>query len=132
MLNFSISELVKSDIAKQNHISNIPNIEQLDNMLNLIFYCLQPVRNSIKAPMIITSGFRCEKLNKLVGGAPNSNHLSGCAADFVIKEITPKKIVEIISNSDIAFNELINEHDKWVHISYLKRGNKRKIINIYK
>ena len=130
MLNFSISELIKSDIAIKNGISNIPNVEQLDNILNLIFYCLQPARNLINAPMIITSGFRCKKLNELVGGAIGSHHLSGCAADFVIKGISPNKIIEIISDSNIPFNELINEYDRWVHISYLKQGNKRKIIKI--
>ena len=130
MLNFTISEFLSSNVAKKNNIQNIPNPKQLDNILNLIFYCLQPVRNFIRKPIIITSGFRCKKLNDLVGGVKNSNHLSGCAADFVIKNYSPSEIIEIISSSDIPFSELINEYDKWVHISYLKHGNERKIMTI--
>ena len=126
MLNFTISEFLSSNVAKKINIQNIPYPKQLDNILNLIFYCLQPVRNLIRKPIIITSGFRCKKLNDLVGGVKNSNHLSGCAADFVIKNYSPSEIIEIISSSDIPFSEHINEYDKWVHISYLKHGNKRK------
>lgn len=130
MLNFTISEFLISNVAKKNNILNIPNSKQLDNILYLIFYCLQPARNLIRKPIIITSGFRCRELNDFVGGSKNSNHLSGCAADFVVKTLSPAEIIEIISSSNIPFNELINEYDKWVHISYLKHNNKRKIITI--
>ncbi len=130
MINFSISELIDSDVAKKNNIYNMPDINSLDNMLNLIFYCLQPVRNLINKPMIITSGFRCKKLNQLVGGATNSQHLSGCAADFIVKGMNPNEIIKIISSSDIIFNQLINEYDKWVHISYIKNNNKNQILTL--
>ena len=80
--------------------------------------------------MIITSGYRCKKLNELVNGAKNSPHLRGCAADFIVKEMPIKDVVEIISNSNIPFDELINEYDKWVHISFVKGKNRRKILKI--
>ena len=130
MLNFSISELIYSDIAKKSNINNFPSEKELNNILELIFYCLQPIRNLIQKPMIITSGYRCKKLNELVNGAKNSSHLRGCAADFIVKEIPIKDIVEIISNSNISFDELINEYDKWVHISFVKGKNRRKILKI--
>ena len=123
-LNFKISELIKSDIAKQNNIDNTPNIEALDNMLELIFHCLQPIRDLIKKPMNITSGFRCQKVNFFAGGAINSQHLTGQAADFVIKGMTPKEIVKIIEKSNIEYDQLINEYDKWVHISFHKGKNR--------
>ena len=130
MLNFSISELISSDIAKKNNIYNFPSEKELNNILELIFYCLQPIRNLIQKPMFITSGYRCKKLNELVNGAKNSSHLRGCAVDFIVKEIPIKDIVEIISNSNIPFDELINEYDKWVHISFVKGKNRRKILKI--
>ena len=80
MLNFSLSELIFSNTAIKHNISNMPDIQSLDNLLELFFYCLQPIRNLINKPMIITSGYRSSKLNSLVGGKTNSLHLSGCAA----------------------------------------------------
>ena len=124
-LNFSISELLKSDKAKQFNIQNVPNAHQLDNMLNLIVFCLQPLRDYLKKPMIITSGFRCGELNKLVKGVPNSQHLEGKAADFVVPGESVAGIIFKIQTSNIEYDQLINEYDKWVHISFNKGNNRR-------
>jgi len=128
-LNFSISELIHSDIAIQNNINNMPDINSLDNLLNLIFYCLQPIRDKIKKPMIITSGFRCARLNchPKVNGAVNSNHLFGHAADFHIKGMTPQEVINFILKTGIEFDELGNEYGKWVHIAYRKGNNRKKV-----
>lgn len=127
-LNFKISELIHSDLAIQNNINNMPDINALDNMLELIFYCLQPIRNLIKKPIIITSGYRSQQINFLAGGALNSQHKEGKAADFIIKGMTPKQIIEIIKKSDIEYDQLINEYDKWVHISFNKGNNRKQIL----
>ena len=124
-LNFSISELIKSDKAKQHNIKNIPSISQVDNMLNLIFYCLQPIRDYLGKPMIISSGYRCPELNKLVGGVSNSQHLEGKAVDFTVPGESVQSIIFKIQTSNIEYDQLINEYDKWVHISFNK-GNNRK------
>lgn len=125
-LNFKISELIHSDLAIQNNINNMPDINALDNMLELIFHCLQPIRNLIKKPIIITSGFRNQQINFLAGGALNSQHKEGRAADFIIKGMTPKQIIEIIKNSDIEYDQLIDERT-WVHISFNKGNNRKQI-----
>lgn len=127
-INFSISELVYSKIAAKNNINNMPDVNSLDNMLELIFYCLQPIRDLINKPMIITSGFRSKKLNDLIQGQKKSHHIIGCAADFVIYGLEPSIIIDIIKKSDISFNQLINEHDKWVHVSYIKNNNKNQVL----
>ena len=130
MLNFKISELIKSDAAIKNNINNMPDINSLDNLLDLIFYCLQPIRDKIKKPMIITSGFRSNLVNKLVKGVSNSQHLKGQAADFIINGMTPTQIIEKIKTCNIDFDQLINEYDKWVHVSYNKNNNRRQILKI--
>ena len=130
MINFSFSEFLNSDTAKKNNIDNFPDISSFDNLLHLIVFCLQPIRNLINKPIIITSGYRCANLNKILGGAVNSQHLNGQAADFIVKNMTPEKTINIILKSDIKFDQLINEHDKWVHISYNKEKNRHQVFKI--
>lgn len=126
-LNFSISELIHSDTAIRNNINNMPDIKSIDNMLELIVYCLQPIRDKLKKPMIITSGFRNQQVNKLVGGVANSQHTTGQAVDFVVNGMSVQQIIDFIKKSGIKYTQLIEEHTKnssWVHISYNKRNLK--------
>lgn len=127
-LNFSISELCKSNIAKQKNIRNTPNLNELDNILNLIVYCIQPIRDYIKKPMIISSGYRSFALNKEVGGKYNSQHCKGQAVDFTIKGLSISEIITKIRQSGIEFDQIINEYDKWVHISFVKGNNRRQVL----
>lgn len=120
-LNFSISELINSDTANKYKINNMPDINSLDCLQELIYFCLQPIRDKIKKPMLITSGYRCQQVNKLVGGSETSEHKKGMAADFIIHGMTNTDIVKFIKNSGIKYTQLIEEHStnaSWVHISY--------------
>ena len=126
-LNFSISELVHSDTANKFRINNTPNLIALDNMLELIFYVLQPLRIKLGKPIIITSGFRCPKLNQLVGGVKNSQHLEGKAVDIVVKGMSPNDLIAFILKSGIEFDQLINEKT-WVHISFSKGHNRHSVL----
>ncbi len=130
MLNFKLSELIHSDTAINNNINNMPDINSLDNLLNLIVYCLQPIRELIKKPMIITSGYRNAHVNQLVGGAATSRHCLGEAADFKIKGMKPNQIIQLIQKSNLVFDQLINEHNLWVHISYRKGKNRKQVLTI--
>lgn len=131
-LNFTMSELLKSDIAEKYNIFNIPDKKSLDNMLILICECLQPIRNYIDKPMNISSGYRSSRLNShpLINGAPNSQHVTGQAVDFTIKGMTPKQIIEMIKRSGVEYDQLINEHNIWVHISYNKGKNRKQILEL--
>lgn len=80
--NFSLEELIKSDTANECGIKNSPNSLELKNLTNLTTKILQPIRDTFGKPIIISSGFRCVQLNKKVGGASNSDHLFGAAADI--------------------------------------------------
>ena len=129
-LKFSISELITSDTAARHNINNMPDIRALDSMLELIYYVLQPLREIIKKPMKITSGFRNSEVNRLVGGARNSQHLTGQAADFTIDEMTPAAVIEIVKKSGIEFDQVINEYNKWTHISFNKGKNRKQVLKI--
>ena len=130
-LYFSISELIHSDTAVLHNINNMPDINSLDNMLNLIFYVLNPIRERIKKPMIITSGYRNKEVNRLVGGKDTSQHLKGQAVDFVIQGMKPSEIIYLIRNMCIEYDQLINEYDKWVHISFNKGNNRQEAFKIH-
>ena len=127
-LNFTLSELINSDTAVKNNINNMPDIHSLDNMLELIVNCLQPLRNKLGKPMIITSGFRNPQINKLVGGVSTSQHTKGQAVDFIVDGMTPAAIVDFIKSSGIEYDQCINEYDNWVHISYNKTNNRKEIL----
>ena len=130
-LNFSIAEMLKSDTATQCNIKNVPTLSAIDNMLRLIFYTLQPLRDKLGKPVVILSGFRCAALNSKVGGKPNSQHLTGEAADIKVNGCTANTLFEYIKNSGIPYDQLINEYNQWVHISYRHGKNRRQafIIN---
>ena len=131
-LDFTMSELLKSDVAEKYNISNIPDKQSLDNMLILICECLQPIRNYIDKAMNISSGYRSPRLNghPLINGAPNSQHTTGQAVDFTIKGMTPKQIIEKVKCSGVEYDQLINEHNIWVHISYNKGKNRKQVLEI--
>lgn len=88
-----------------------------DNLTALAFYVLEPVRALLGTPLKITSAYRCEELNKFVGGVVNSQHLLGQAADFI-----PEKwdlscaFCKINSAEYLHFGQIILEQG-WIHIS---------------
>ena len=141
MLNFKISELLHSDIANMYHISNSTNNPQhLDNMLNLIFYVLQPLRDILGVPVIISGGYRShalwQKLKDLgKNPAANSQHLTGQAADIQVPKKDLKEVFNIIKTR-LPFDQLLYEYDtqgnKWIHVSYNHLKNRKQAIDNYK
>ena len=131
-LNFSISELCHSDIANQYKIDNKPTMAVCDNLLDLIFYVLQPLRDKLGKPIIITSGYRCKALNShpKIKGANNSQHITGHAADIKVSYITPYNLWIYIQNSGIEYDQCILEYNSWVHISYKHKGNRKQAFRI--
>ena len=130
---FTINELTKSSTAQRLHIDNNPTQEVKDNLNKLIDNVLDPLRELYGKPIIVNSGYRCTKLNKAIGGAKNSQHLVGQASDIRTVQNTKesnKQLFELIKNSKLPFDQLINEYDyNWVHVSYSPR-HRRQILTI--
>ena len=127
---FTINELTKSSTAQRLHINNNPTQEVKDNLNKLIDNVLDPLRELYGKPIIVNSGYRCTKLNKAIGGAKNSQHLVGQASDIRTVQNTKesnKELFDLIKNSKLPFDQLINEYDyNWVHVSYSPR-NRRQV-----
>ena len=83
MKYFTMGELVSSRTADKKGIINRCNKEHAANLTALVEKVLDPLREAYGKPIRVTSGYRCEALNKAVGGSPTSDHMKGCAADIV-------------------------------------------------
>lgn len=133
MKYFTIDELTKSDTAQSKGIKNIPSKQEEQNLISLIENILDPLREAYGKPIIVTSGFRCKELNKAVGGANTSQHLTGEAADIRSVEDTVqenKKLFDLVQSLKLPFDQLIDEYNlNWVHVSYSNR-NRRQVLKI--
>ena len=141
MKYFTIGELSQSNEADKRGIPNHPNTAQKMNMEKLIDRVLDPIRSLYGKPIYVNSGFRCMTLNKVVGGAKNSQHVEGKAADITggSKEAN-KKIWDVImflfQEGDIEFDQCLNEkpdkdgNPSWIHISYNEDNNRCQILKL--
>ena len=155
--HFSLGELTKTSYITAD--GNIPSRVAIENLKNICENWLEDLRYSYNTlygersersqetgvsrndksqeiPLIITSGFRSEEVNRLCGGAVNSNHLTGCAVD--IRCLGPEHMVrmagillDIADGSKRDFDELILEKrgtTYWIHFAVRPKDNRRKIL----
>lgn len=125
--NFSLNEFTASVKASSRGISNHPDKEALEAIKALVELLLQPLRSLIAKPFKITSGYRSPELNAAVGGVKTSQHSKGQAVDFVVQGVTPHEVCQIVINSGLEFDQVINE-GTWVHLSYVKGKNRRQVL----
>ena len=129
--HFSLEELCASATAKARGIQNKPQVQQIVALVYLTCYVLEPLREAMNEPIPISSGFRCEQLNRAVGGVASSQHMKGQAADLCIGGDLEKgrKWFNYIK-THLPFDQLIWEHNKkgsyWVHVSYRADGKNRQ------
>ena len=115
--NFYLEEFIQSDYALRHGIKNIPSPNVTQN-LQALASGLEHVRDLLKHPISITSGYRCLELNRAIGGSGKSAHMLGYAADFKCYGFgSPEQITQAIKNSEIIYDQLICE-GAWVHISF--------------
>ena len=126
MKYFSIKEMTKTNTATAKGIDNTPDQTITDNLTKLIEAVLDPLREWYSKPIIVNSGYRCEALNKAIGGAKSSQHMLGEAADITVgSKEENEKLFDYIKDN-LEFDQLINESDfSWVHVSY-REGRLRK------
>lgn len=124
--NFSLAELVASQVATRKGIVNAPAPAIVANLTHLAAL-LEQVRALVGAPIAISSGYRSPALNKAVGGAANSAHVLGLAADISTTKLTPKALALLIRQSNIAFDQLIYE-GTWVHIALSASAPRRQVL----
>ena len=124
--HFSLAELVSSQVATRKGIDNAPAPAIVANLTRLAAL-LEQVRALVGAPIAISSGYRSPALNRAVGGAANSAHVLGLAADISTAKLAPKVLALLIRQSDIAFDQLIYE-GTWVHIALSVGALRRQVL----
>jgi hypothetical protein len=133
--NFSLSEVTRSNTAKRLNISNEPSHGHLRNLQSLVGDLIQPMRDAI-GPIRISSGYRNPELNRAIGGSHKSQHCKGEALDIQFwknGKMCNKEIYDYILNSNLEFDQMINEFDfSWIHISLKSKGNRRQVLEAYK
>lgn len=126
MKYFSIKEMTKSNTATTKGIDNTPDQTITNNLIKLIEAVLDPLREWYGKPITVNSGYRCEALNKAIGGAKSSQHMLGEAADITAGSKEENEELFNYIKDNLEFDQLINESDfSWVHVSY-REGRLRK------
>ena len=139
--HFTLGEFTKS--GSHPEVYNIPSHEAIANMKRLCGW-LEVLRERASPgpskgrgePIIINSGYRSPQLNRKIGGAPNSNHLTGCAADIRVENMEQLLryaviLLDYADESKQEFDELLIERNRygaiWLHFAVRPSGNRRKV-----
>ena len=139
--HFRLHEFTKSATASKYQLHNAPREEcELANLRALATEVLEPARAMLGVPLVIASGYRCATLNRLVGGAPQSQHMLGEAADFIPKNLDIEEAAGLlVAQPALPFDQLIYEVRerenaaplRWIHISHRRFGKgRREVLSI--
>lgn len=129
---FTLAELTKSVTAARHKIDNTPSLEVMANLQYGVDMVLDPLRRIYGHPIIITSGYRCDKLNKLVGGVSNSWHTKGNAADIHISSEEDAQIKFDILKKLPSVDTVLFEHSntaQWLHVQWDRTKTPRHHFN---
>lgn len=133
MKYFTFEELLHSDVALQNDVLNLPPRHEAAkiyfNLVVLVDNLLDPIRERFATPVIITSGYRCKRLNELVKGVENSQHMEGKAADFYFAGFTAKEMTQAFFEIAESYNFdqlILYKKRHFIHISYNSTKNRHE------
>ena len=112
--HFTLAELTYTD---HREFDNMPNGQEFDNLKRLAAF-LEEVKTVLGGkPIMVNSAFRSKQVNDAVGSKDSSQHRIGCAADIRIPAMTPDEVVKTIIASDLGYDQVIREFDRWTHVS---------------
>jgi len=127
--HFTLEEMTRSDYAIRNNIDNTPSEQVIENLKNLCEHTLEPLRDIVKKPIQILSGYRCPEVNKGIGGATNSQHVEGKAVDIVVPQMTVDELFDL-ANKYVDYDQVIHEFGRWVHISNSTPQRRMKLLAV--
>jgi hypothetical protein len=148
--HFKLREFTESATAMKHGIANVPPPEAVENLRKLCIETLEPLREKLQQPVVITSGYRCQQLNEIIVHASRrSQHMAGQAADFYVvqgpvqgskfkaqgdegsklnvqgsRELLIRAFRLIIEDESIDFDQLII-YPTFIHVSYVSQEKNR-------
>ena len=133
--NLTLVELTTNQTAIRKGIDNTPSEEVINNLKLVATKVFEPLREGLGQPIRISSGYRSPKINKAIGGAKNSQHITGEALDLQGMGTLKNSQIFNYIKKNLTYDQLIWEYgtDKepaWVHVSYKKSGNRNQILYI--
>jgi len=112
--HFSLEELTHTD---HREYDNTPNDAELENLKRLAEF-LEEVKQTLGGrPIMVNSAFRSKQVNDAVGSKDSSQHRIGCAVDIRVPQLTPDQVVRAVIASNLAYDQVIREFDRWTHLS---------------
>lgn len=117
--HFSLDEFTVTQEGTRRGLDNTPNAEVIENIKALCEKILDPLREAIGIPIVVTSGYRSPAVNKAVGGSRTSQHVQGMAADIIVPGWTVEHVVEKIRLLGLPVDQVIDEFTSWTHVSYV-------------
>jgi hypothetical protein len=127
--HFTLEEMIISQTAARRGLDNHPSVQVVDSLKELCEHILEPLRDLVGGPILVTSGYRSPAVNAAVGGAANSQHLRGEAADIHCNNLSQQELFELVRNSGLPFDQVIDEFKNWVHVSYTAhRANRGEVL----
>ena len=112
--HFTLEELTHTD---HREFDNTPNMVEAENLTRLAEF-LEQVKTLLGGkPIMVNSAFRSKLVNDAVGSKDTSQHRVGCAADIRVPGMTPDEVVKTVIASDLGYDQIIREFDRWTHIS---------------
>jgi len=137
-LNFTLSELIKSETALRYDMDNTPTQEVIECLQALAVHVLQPVREHYATGVKVNSGFRHPEVNAKVGGSKTSDHCRGMAADIEIPGVSNYELAHWVQEN-LSFTQVILEFytpgvpdSGWVHVSYDPNNLKKQSLTATK
>lgn len=115
--HFTLQELTFSEVALRKGIDNTPTDAIFNNLARLCALALEPARLILGVPLHINSGYRSPRINALVGGAINSAHMRGLAADIVPMGPALRNCFDALRTNLRGWDQLIIEAGTWIHVS---------------
>ena len=116
--HFTLDEMQRSHSARLSRIPNYAPPSAVDNLKRLCSEILEPIREAFDSPIYVNSAYRSQRVNRLIGGAKNSYHLYGRAADITATDVERlKDVVQDLRNSGVICPTELIEYNSFIHLA---------------